>query len=179
VPPVYVISGPMAVGKSSVARLLAGRFERGVHLEGDVFRRSIVSGRAETTPSSDDEADDQLRLRYRLAAAAADMYAEAGFTVVLEDVVAGEHLRDLRTSIRSRPCHVFVLTARADVLERRDAARRGTGYGTWSAEELLGVFFDATPRLGVWLDTSDLDPNSTVDAILTTPTPTSPVEIAE
>ena len=40
----------MAAGKSTVARLLASRFERGVHLEGDFFRRSVVSGRAEMTP---------------------------------------------------------------------------------------------------------------------------------
>ncbi|HEX3326912.1 MAG TPA: zeta toxin family protein, partial [Actinomycetota bacterium] len=38
---VYLISGPMAAGKSKVARLLAQRFDRGVHLEGDLFRQSI------------------------------------------------------------------------------------------------------------------------------------------
>jgi len=75
----------MAAGKSTVARLLAARFERGVHLEGDFFRRAVVSGRAETTPDASPEALDQLRLRYRLAAS----YFDAGFTVALEDVVAG------------------------------------------------------------------------------------------
>ena len=89
-PVIYLITGPMAAGKSTVARLLASRFERGgVHLEGDVFRRSIVSGRAEMTPDPSPEALDQLRLRYRLAAAAADTFFEAGFTVALEDVVRG------------------------------------------------------------------------------------------
>ncbi|WP_249019480.1 zeta toxin family protein [Conexibacter sp. S30A1] len=43
-PVIYLITGPMAAGKSTVARLLAARFERGVHLEGDVFRRSIGAG---------------------------------------------------------------------------------------------------------------------------------------
>src|SRR6184192_104019 len=41
-PLIYLITGPMAAGKSTVAHLLASRFDRGVHLEGDVFRRSIV-----------------------------------------------------------------------------------------------------------------------------------------
>jgi cytidylate kinase len=49
-PVIYLITGPMAAGKSTVARLLAERFERGVHLQGDFFRSSIVSGRVEMTP---------------------------------------------------------------------------------------------------------------------------------
>ena len=32
-PAVYLITGPMAAGKSTVARLLAARFPRGVHLD--------------------------------------------------------------------------------------------------------------------------------------------------
>lgn len=49
-----------------VARLLAQRFGKGVHLEGDVFRRSIVSGRHEMTPTPSPEALRQLELRYRV-----------------------------------------------------------------------------------------------------------------
>jgi len=55
-PAVYLITGPMAAGKSTVARLLASRFPRGVHLEGDLFRRSIVTGREEVTPALRPEA---------------------------------------------------------------------------------------------------------------------------
>jgi hypothetical protein len=66
----------MAAGKSMVARLLAERFERGVYLEGDFFRRSVVSGRLEMTPNASPEAVEQLRLRYRLAATAADAIAK-------------------------------------------------------------------------------------------------------
>jgi hypothetical protein len=93
--PIYLISGPMAAEKSTVARLLAERFDRGVHLEGDFFRRSIVSGRVEMTPHASPEATAQLRLRYRLAAAAADTYSQADFTVVLE----GPHCKVWK------PCH--------------------------------------------------------------------------
>jgi cytidylate kinase len=85
---VVLITGPSAAGKTTVARLLAQRFERGVHLEGDLFRRAIARGRIEMTPDADDAALAQLELRYRIAAAAADVYAAAGFAVVHEDVVA-------------------------------------------------------------------------------------------
>nr|WP_285629243.1 hypothetical protein [Proteiniborus sp. MB09-C3] len=57
----------MASGKSIVAELLASEMEKGVHLCGDVFRRMIVSGRAEMSEQPSDEAIRQLHLRYRLA----------------------------------------------------------------------------------------------------------------
>ena len=117
----------MAAGKSTVARLLAERFDCGVHLEGDFFRRSIVSGRVEMTPHASPEAAAQLRLRYRLAAAAADTYSQAGFTVVLEDVIAGPLLGEYRTSIHSRPCHVIVL-----IITSGDSRA-----GSWTAQEGL------------------------------------------
>jgi chloramphenicol 3-O-phosphotransferase len=164
-PAVYVLSGPMAAGKTTVARLLAQRFSRGVHLEGDIFRRSIVSGRAEMTPAPSPEALEQLRLRYRLAAAAADTYAEAGLAVVLEDVIAGPLLGEVRASIRSRPCHVIVLLPSEEAIAERAAGRAAYGEG-WSVAQLYEGFASGTPRVGVWLDTSELTPEETVDAIL-------------
>jgi GrpB-like predicted nucleotidyltransferase (UPF0157 family)/chloramphenicol 3-O-phosphotransferase len=165
-PVVFLITGPMAAGKSTVARLLAGRFPRGVHLEGDVFRRSIVSGRVEMTPAAPPVALEQLLLRYRMAASAADAYFEAGFAVALEDVVAGPPLADYRRLIRSRPCHVVVLLPSVEAVAAREAGRAQTGSTHWTVEQLHAGFVETTPRIGLWLDTTDLTPEQTVDAIL-------------
>jgi len=179
-PAVYLITGPMAAGKSTVARLLASRVERGVHLEGDVFRRSIVSGREEMTPDPSPEALEQLRLRYRLAAAAADTYFEAGFTVALEDVVAGPLLGDYRTMIRSRPCHVIVLLPSLEAVAAREAGRDAKGYGAWTVEEIYEGFAGTTTRVGIWLDTTHFTQEETVDEILwQTASARSPIVLAE
>jgi chloramphenicol 3-O-phosphotransferase len=162
----------MAAGKSTVAQALAKRFERGVHIEGDVFRRSILRGRAEMTPDASSEAVAQLQLRYSLAAATAEAYLDAGFTVVLEDVFAPELLGELRTAFRGRPCHAIVLLPSLEAIAGRERERAARGYGAWTAEQLYAVFAESQVRVGVWLDTSDLSPDETVNRILAAPTQT-------
>jgi predicted kinase len=163
---VFVLTGPSGSGKTTVGRLLAERFPSGVHLEGDVFRRSIVSGRHEMTPEATAEALDQLKLRYQLAAATADAYFEAGFAVVLEDVIAGPMLPECLALVRSRPLHPVVLFPRREIVGAREDARREDGYRHWSVDALYELFAKETPRLGLWLDTSEQTPEQTVAAIL-------------
>ncbi len=91
----FVITGIMAAGKSTVAQALAERFDRAVHLRGDVFRRSVVSGRVDMSSNPSAEALDQLRLRYELAAFCADRYVDAGFVTVMQDVILGPMLIDV------------------------------------------------------------------------------------
>jgi predicted kinase len=166
-PAVLLITGVPAAGKSTVAKLLASRFERGVHVNGDVFRRMITSGGVPMSPDATDEAWAQLRLRYRLGAQTADAYARAGFTVVLQDVVAGPVLSEYVDMIESRPLAVVVLAPRPDVLAAREAERAKTGYDDgWSVEEFDAGFRATTPAIGLWLDSSEQAPEQTVDEIL-------------
>lgn len=162
---VIVITGVMAAGKSTVAQLLAESLDRSVHLRGDIFRRMIVRGRAETTPFPSHEAEEQLRLRYALSARAADMYSAAGFTVVVQDVILGPDLRTYQSLITTRPCHLVVLAPRPEVVAARESARAKTGYGEWTVEALQAAL-DETPRIGHWIDNSAQTPAETVQEIL-------------
>jgi cytidylate kinase len=163
---VVVITGVMASGKSTVAQLLAERLPRAVHVRGDVFRRMVVSGRHDLVPGEDEEAVEQLRLRYRVSAVTADLYAGAGWTAVVQDVVLGEHLAPYLGAIRTRPLYLVVLAPTAQAVARREAARAKSGYGSWTVGGLDHILRDETPRLGLWLDTSEQTPAQTVDAVL-------------
>ncbi|KUO18356.1 AAA family ATPase [Streptomyces dysideae] len=165
---VVLITGVMAAGKSTVAQALAERLPRAAHVRGDVFRRMIVSGREEYEPGADagGEGEAQLRLRYRLSAATADAYAEAGFTAVVQDVVLGEDLAAYVGLVRTRPLCVVVLAPGPEVVVAREAGRAKTGYGAWTVEALDGALRARTPRIGLWVDSSELTVGETVEAIL-------------
>lgn len=163
---IYLITGVMAAGKSTVGQALAERLEKSVHLRGDVFRRMIVNGREEMTPAPSDEALRQLRMRYRIAAGATDAYFEAGFSVVLQDVILGTDLEEVAGQIVGRPLHVIVLAPSVDVVEERERTREKAGYGDWSVAALDSVLRSETPQMGIWIDSSRQTPEETVDEIL-------------
>ena len=165
---VLLVTGVMASGKSTVAELLARRLPRAAHVRGDVFRRMVVSGREDPLPEPSEQALAQLRLRHRLSASTADLYAAEGWTAVVQDIVLGPELADWAGSVRTRPLYVVVLTPSPDVVRERERSRPKSGYaqGAWTVEALDAVLREHTPRLGLWLDSSDLTPDQTVSRIL-------------
>ncbi|MBL8556676.1 MAG: AAA family ATPase [Phenylobacterium sp.] len=165
-PCVFIITGLMASGKSTVAEELARRFARSVHVRGDLFRRMVVSGRADMTPDPSPEASAQLALRYDLACATVDAYAAAGFDVVYQDVILGPRLAAIAQRLANWNPDVIVLDPSLDVVAQRDRDRDKTAYrGAWTPAA-LATALDETPRLGLWLDTSGLSVAQTVDHIV-------------
>ncbi|MEU6267345.1 AAA family ATPase [Saccharopolyspora shandongensis] len=163
---VLLITGIQAAGKSTIAQGVAEKLPRSVHLRGDAFRRMVVGGREEMSAPPSDEALRQLRLRHWLTAQAADTYFAAGFTVVAQDVILGEHLAEMAENIGSRPLLVVVLAPSTEAIAEREAGRGKTAYDSWAIAELNTVLHEQTPRIGLWLDTSDQTPEQTVAEIL-------------
>lgn len=183
--PVFLVTGIPGAGKSAVARALAERIPRSVHLRGDTFRRSIVNGRVDMGPDAGESALGQVRMRYRLAAAAADEYIASGFTVVYQDVVLGDHLTLLARLIRTRPFFVIVLAPAAEVVAARLSTRIATRlrrHAVVTDDAALAAVGDRTqedyvfhldhqlrvdtPKIGLWIDTSVQSPADTVTEIL-------------
>lgn len=164
---IFLVTGLMASGKSTVAQALAERFPRSVHLRGDTFRRMIVNGQAPMSFELTDEAKAQLELRYDLAAAAAKGYSDAGFTVVFQDIILGPSLADVVSKFDGYPLTVTVLCPNAETVSSRELRRGKSGYRNRSEIDAFDkVLREETPKLGTWIDSSDLSVRQTVDRIL-------------
>ncbi|WP_431981331.1 AAA family ATPase [Streptomyces qinglanensis] len=163
---IYLITGIPAAGKSTIAQLLAERLPNSVHVRGDLFRRMVVNGRADMTADPSDEEVRQLRLRHQLTAKVVNAYFDAGFTVIAQDVILGDHLTEMVAQIHNRPLHVIALIPDSEAIASRDAHRPKTAYGTWAVAPLEHVLRKETPRIGLWLDTSALTPAQSVDEVL-------------
>lgn len=166
-PSIYIITGAMASGKSTIARALAERFERSANVEGDAFLRMIINGKAHMGPVLDAEGRAQLELRHRLATDAVRSFAQSGFTVVYEDILIGQHLTSAVERLADLKPRVVVLTPSVGVLAERDRKRGKTGYSeTFPPNVLAEALVNETPRIGLWIDTSDMSVADVVDAIL-------------
>lgn len=163
---IYLITGLMASGKSTVAELLAKEFPKSVHLRGDVFRRMIVNGREEMSEKASEEAVDQLEMRYDLTVQVAKTYFGKGFTVIIQDNYYGKYLTKMASAFSEYPLHITVLNPSIAIIEERERNRNKTGYTGFSVAPLYNTFQKETPKLGCWIDTSNMTADETVKIIL-------------
>lgn len=144
-----MVTGIIAAGKSTVSQLPAERFSRTVHLRGDVFRRFVVTGRVDVSPQSEPEAERQLALRHSIAAQAANSYAAAGFTVIVQDLFVGATLQPFVAQLVERPVSLVMLSPDVAVVMQRESERVKVGYGDlWSVRDLDHMVRTKTPASG-------------------------------
>lgn len=120
-----VVTGPPGAGKSTVARVLAERFDPSVLLEGDAFFTFLARG---AIPPWLPESHKQNDVVTRAAASAAGRYTAGGYTTVYDGVVGPWFLPTfLSATGLTRIDYVVLQPSVARCLDRV-ATRKGHGF---------------------------------------------------
>jgi chloramphenicol 3-O-phosphotransferase len=151
-----------------VAGLLARRFARGVHIEADTLQRMIVSGAVwpEEPGLPSGEAAEQLRLRLRNLCLLGRSFSDAGFNVVLDDIILGDRWDQLVSEMDGRPVSLVVLAPNIEAVLARDRTRAKRTLGEAWARYLDDELRKTMTGVGLWVDSTNQTPDETVEAIM-------------
>ena len=84
-PPIFLIVGAPATGKSTASRALAARFPKSIAIGVDDLRNMVIGGVIHPSAEWSDELVAQLQLARKSALLMARTYHAVGYTVVIDD----------------------------------------------------------------------------------------------
>ncbi len=157
-----------------MAAALLRRFPFGIHVPVDDLREWVIAGIAHPVPVWTEETGRQFRLAREAAADIARRYAVAGFSVVIDDVIAPSEAQLLLVDpLAGHPVHTLLLQPDVEAALARNAARTSKDFDPRILVESIRAIhrhFDQLPfhTMGwIIIDNATLDVEQTVDEVLT------------
>lgn len=168
---IFIISGAPGSGKTTTARALCAHYSRAAHISVDDVRHLVVSGFVSLRDDWTSETKRQLALARRAAGVIATTYADAGFVVVIDDVVEEAELAEFGADLGGRDLAKVLLTPRLDVALLRAQTRTTKLFDPTtlspSTARLHSSLLEGCRPEDQWilLDSSELSPDDIARAI--------------
>jgi len=145
---VFVITGQLAAGKSTVARAILARYPTGLHVDVDAIREMVVAGLAsplEWTP----ETTRQFEIAIRASVLLALTYHEEGFAVAIEGAVDPESVeRAFREGAPGLSFTGITLHPSLQVARARNRARTTKPFDPGVLEDVMATIDADLTRAG-------------------------------
>ena len=161
---VCLVTGPMGAGKSSTAKALAEKFEKGAYIKVDHVRKMIIGGYIDPGKEG---FEVQENLGVKNTCALANNFLEAGFSVFIDDVIGKEKLQRYVKFFPNTKLKTFLLLPSTEVMLERFHGRGGATEALEKRTRHLHDQFTLRKNEVDWkvIDSSNLTLEETVDQI--------------
>jgi guanylate kinase len=161
---ICLITGPMGAGKSSTAKALAEKFEKGAYIKVDHVRKMIIGGYIDPGKEG---FNIQENLGTKNTCALANNFLEAGFNVFIDDVIGKEKLQRFAELLPGQTLKVFLLLPSTEAMLERFHGRGGATEALEERTRRLHDQFTLRKNEVDWkvIDSSNLTLKETVEEI--------------
>jgi predicted kinase len=164
---VLLLTGPPGSGKTTVAEIVASKFDRSVHVEADRFFSFVIGGYVDPW---DPDAHEQNAVVMEIATEVARRYAEAGYFTILEGIfIPGWFFEPTRERLRSASLEVASAILRPPLATTVARARLRTPPKRLGEEVLEGLwraFRDLGPLERYVIENDSQDPERTAEIVI-------------